>query len=177
MSGVFLGNIVSVTASIEDAFGSRLMVDGFLLNNELTDFSFVPTVGGRQVANRVEPGKRPRSAMSPTIVLDDTNTPIMALGSAGGAWIIGYVAETLVGVIDWGLDLQTAINLPHMNNRNGVTELEEGSALALLKPGLVARGHEVALVPMVSGLIGVQLVEGRLVGAVDPRREGAAVND
>ncbi len=171
------GNIVSVTASIEDAFGSRLMVDGFLLNNELTDFSFVPTVGGRQVANRVEPGKRPRSAMSPTIVLDDTNTPIMALGSAGGAWIIGYVAETLVGVIDWGLDLQTAINLPHMNNRNGVTELEEGSALALLKPGLVARGHEVALVPMVSGLIGVQLVEGRLVGAVDPRREGAAVND
>ncbi|MEI7608571.1 MAG: gamma-glutamyltransferase, partial [Rhodospirillaceae bacterium] len=124
------GNIVSATASIEDAFGSRLMVDGFLLNNELTDFAFRPELNGRPVANRAEPGKRPRSAMSPTIVLDDTNKPMLALGSPGGPRIIEYVAETLVGVLDWGLDIQTAINLPHMANRNGATELEQGTALA-----------------------------------------------
>ena len=171
------GNIVSATASIEDAFGSRLMVDGFLLNNELTDFSFRPEVNGRPVANRAEPGKRPRSAMAPTIVLDDTNKPMLALGSPGGPRIVDYVAETLVGVLDWGLDIQTAINLPHMANRNGATELEQGTALAKLKPALEALGHSVALTEMTSGLTGIQLSDGHLTGGADPRREGAAVGE
>ena len=171
------GNVVSATASIEDAFGSRLMVDGFLLNNELTDFSFRPDVAGRPVANRAEPGKRPRSAMAPTIVLDEANKPMLALGSPGGPRIIDYVAETLVGVLDWGLDIQTAINLPHVANRNGVTELEQGTALAALKPGLEARGHGVGFTDMASGLTGIQLSEGGLTGGADPRREGLAVGE
>ena len=171
------GNIVSATASIEDAFGARLMVDGFLLNNELTDFSFRPEINGRPVANRAEPGKRPRSAMSPTIVLDDSNKPMLALGSPGGPRIIEYVAETLVGVLDWGLDIQTAINLPHMANRNGATELEQGTALAKLEPALKALGHTVVQTEMPSGLAGIQLSDGRLAGGADPRREGLAVGE
>ncbi|MEI6556889.1 MAG: gamma-glutamyltransferase [Rhodospirillaceae bacterium] len=171
------GNVVSATASIEDAFGSRLMVDGFLLNNELTDFSFRPEIGGRPVANRAEPGKRPRSAMAPTIVLDDSNKPMLALGSPGGPRIIDYVAETLVGVLDWGLDIQTAINLPHVANRNGAIELEQGTALAALKPALEALGHAVVLGEMTSGLTGIQLGDGRLTGGADPRREGLAVGE
>ena len=171
------GNVVSATASIEDAFGSRLMVDGFLLNNELTDFSFRPEVGGRPVANRAEPGKRPRSAMAPTIVLDEANKPMLALGSPGGPRIVDYVAETLLGVLDWGLDIQTAINLPHVANRNGATELEQNTALATLKPALEARGHTVVLSEMTSGLTGIQLSESGLTGGADPRREGAAVGE
>lgn len=171
------GNVVSATASIEDAFGSRLMVDGFLLNNELTDFSFRPEVNGRPVANRAAPGKRPRSAMAPTIVLDDANKPMLALGAPGGPRIIDYVAETLVGVLDWGLDIQTAINLPHVANRNGATELEQGTALIKLKPALEALGHSVAITEMTSGLTGIQFSEGRLVGGADPRREGLAVGE
>ncbi len=171
------GNIVSATTSIEDAFGSRLMVDGFLLNNELTDFSLRPEINGRPVANRAEPGKRPRSAMSPTIVLDEANKPVLALGSPGGPRIIDYVAETLVGVLDWGLDVQTAINLPHVANRNGATELEQGTVLAALKPALEALGHTISLTEMTSGLTGIQLGEGHLAGGADPRREGAAVGE
>ena len=171
------GNVVSATASIEDGFGSRLMVDGFLLNNELTDFSARPEIDGRPVANRAEPGKRPRSAMAPTIVLDEANKPMLALGSPGGARIVDYVAETLVGVLDWGLDIQTAINLPHIANRNGATELEQGTALAKLKPALEALGHSVVVTEMSSGLTGIQLANGHLTGGVDPRREGAAVGE
>ncbi len=171
------GNIVSMTTSIEDEFGSRLMVDGFLLNNELTDFSFVPEFNGRPVANRVEPGKRPRSAMSPVVVKDDNGQPILVVGSPGGSRIIDYVAETLVGVLDWGLDIQTAINLPHVVNRNGATELEQGTALAALKPALEGRGHTVAVVDLTSGLNGIEIGEGHLTGGADPRREGVAVGE
>ncbi len=171
------GNVVSATASLEDAFGSRLMVSGFLLNNELTDFSFRPEINGRPVANRAEPGKRPRSAMSPIIVLDEANKPVLALGSPGGPWIIDYVAETLLGVLDWGLDVQTAINLPHVANRNGATELEQGTALAALKPALEAMGHSVSLIEMASGLAGIQIGEGALMGGADPRREGVVVGE
>ncbi|MEI8395644.1 MAG: gamma-glutamyltransferase [Rhodospirillaceae bacterium] len=171
------GNIVTATSSIEDTFGSRLMVDGFLLNSELADFSFRPEVNGRPVANRIEPGKRPRSALSPTLVLDETGKPMLALGAAGGSRIIEYVAQTLVGVLDWGLDIQTAINLPRVANRNGLSELEAGTALAGLKPGLEALGHSIALIELNSGVEGIQLGEGTLIGGIDPRREGAGVGE
>ena len=171
------GNALSMTTSIEDEFGARLMVDGFMLNNELTDFSFRPEVNGRPVANRVEPGKRPRSAMSPTVVKDDGGRAVLVVGSPGGSRIIEYVAETLVGVLDWGLDIQAAIDLPHIANRNGVTELEQGTALASLKPSLEARGHTVALADLPSGLQGIQIIDGHLVGGADPRREGVAVGE
>lgn len=171
------GNMLTLTTSIEDEFGSRLMVDGFLLNNELTDFSFRPEVNGRLVANRVEPGKRPRSAMSPTVVKDDNGQPVLVVGSPGGPRIIEYVAETLLGVLDWGLDIQAAINLPHVVNRNGVTELEQGTSVAALKPALEARGHTVAVVELPSGLQGIQIGDGHLTGGADPRREGVAVGE
>ncbi|MEI6984994.1 MAG: gamma-glutamyltransferase [Rhodospirillaceae bacterium] len=171
------GNVVAATTSIEDGFGSRLMVDGFLLNNQLTDFSFRPEVNGRPVANRAEPGKRPRSAMSPTIVLDEGGKPVLALGSPGGSRIPAFVALVLVGVLDWGLDIQAAINLPHLVNRNGATELEVSSAAADLKPALEALGHSVSVGDISSGLTGVQLLDGRLLGGADPRREGVAVGE
>jgi len=171
------GSVVSMTTSIEDAFGSRLMVDGFLLNNQLTDFSFRPQVDGRPVANRVEPGKRPRSSMAPTIVLGADGRPVLAVGSAGGARIIGHVVKTLVGVLDWKLDIQQAIDLPHVLNRNGKTELEQDTPAAALKPGLEALGHTVDLLEITSGLHGIQIFPDHLIGGADPRREGAAFGD
>jgi gamma-glutamyltranspeptidase/glutathione hydrolase len=171
------GNIVSMTTSIESAFGSRLMVGGFMLNNELTDFSFRPEAEGRPVANRVEPGKRPRSSMSPTLVFGADGRPVLALGSPGGSRIIGYVLQTLVAVLDWGLDIQAAVELPHAVNRNGPTDLEEGTALTALKPALEALGHEVRLRKLTSGLHGIALTPGGLEGGADPRREGVALGD
>jgi len=177
------GNVVSMTTSIEDQFGARQMVAGFLLNNELTDFSFVPAEGGKPVANRVQPGKRPRSSMAPTLVFDRTSGEIVAtLGSPGGSLIIGYVAKTLVGVLDWNLDIQQAISLPNFGSRNGPTELEEGRVSSALIDGLKARGHDVRVMPMTSGLQGIVRVrreDGSLVwaGGADPRREGVALGD
>jgi gamma-glutamyltranspeptidase/glutathione hydrolase len=171
------GNVVALTTTIEAGFGSRLMVRGFLLNNELTDFSFAPAdERGRPVANRVEPGKRPRSSMAPTIVLDKGGgDPILVIGSPGGSRIIPYVAKTIVGVLDWDLDPQQAIALPHFANLNGPTELEAGTPMANLKPALEALGHEVRVTEMNSGLHGIAIKQGRLVGGVDPRREGRAL--
>ncbi len=127
------GNVVSLTSTIENSFGSRLMVRGFLLNNELTDFSFRSQIDGVPVANRIEPGKRPRSSMTPTIVMKD-NQPVLTIGSPGGSQIIGYVAKTLVAYLDWGMDLQQAINLPNMNNRFGTFELEQNTAATAWAP-------------------------------------------
>ena len=125
------GNAVAMTTTIEDGFGSRLMTrGGFLLNNELTDFSFAPTDHGKPVANRVEGGKRPRSAMSPTIVYDKSGRVAIVAGSPGGSAIINYVAKTLVGIIDWDLDPQAAIALPNFGSRNGPTELERNTSVA-----------------------------------------------
>ena len=173
------GNAVALTSSIEFAFGSALMVRGFLLNNQLTDFSFAPERDGRLVANRVEPGKRPRSSMAPTMVFDPDGRLRLVIGSPGGSRIICYVANAVVAVIDWGLDAQAAVELPHRCNRGGATELERGTALVALKNALAARGHAVELRGMTSGLHAVQLAfardrEGRpaLLGAADPRREG-----
>jgi len=171
------GDALAMTTTIENAFGSRLMVRGFLLNNELTDFSFIPEQGGRPVANRVEPGKRPRSAMAPTLVFDQTGRLVMAVGSAGGPAIINDVAKTILGVIAWHESLQQAIDLPDDGNRNGATEIEAGPDAAAIVAALERRGHKVTISTRPSGLSGVLATKQGLEGAVDPRRDGAALGD
>jgi gamma-glutamyltranspeptidase/glutathione hydrolase len=177
------GNALSMTTTIEDVFGARVMVRGFLLNNQLTDFSFVPQANGRPVANRVQPGKRPRSSMAPTLVFDrGSGALVAAIGSPGGSQIIGYVAKTLVGILDWQLDVQQAISLPNFGSRNGPTELEKGRFSAALVEELKARGHDVREIDMGSGLqaiVRARLPDGRIgwAGGADPRREGVALGD
>lgn len=170
------GNVASMTTSVENAFGSRQMVGGFILNNQLTDFSFTPEENGEAVANRVEPGKRPRSSMAPTIVLKD-GKPLHALGSPGGSSIIPYVANTLIGLIDWKMDMQTAIAMPHMLNRFGTYELEAGTKAADFEHDLKALGYEVEVDDLNSGLHGITITADGLVGGADPRREGVALGD
>ncbi|WP_334020166.1 gamma-glutamyltransferase [Alteromonas sp. S015] len=169
------GNAVSMTTSIEFMFGSGIMVEGFLLNNQLTDFSFSPTKNRFPVPNRVEPGKRPRSAMSPTMVFDKEGNLEVVVGSPGGSRIVSYVAQTLIGVLDFGLDIQQAINLPKITNRNDYTALEKGTPIAELEEPLKALGHNVKVVDLNSGLHGIQFRSGKLIGGADPRREGIAV--
>jgi len=171
------GNAVSMTASIEAAFGSRLMSGGFLLNNQLTDFSFLPEADGALVANRVEPGKRPRSSMSPLIALDEQGDFVMAIGSPGGSRIIGYVAKATVAALDWGLDMNAAIALANVVNRNGETEVEEIEAADQLADALAEYGHEISRVRLTSGLHGILVTEDGLTGGADPRREGVALGD
>ena len=180
------GNAVSMTTTIEDQFGARIMVRGFLLNNQLTDFSFVPKAGGSTVANRIEPGKRPRSSMSPTLVFESAGGPedgprrgrlVMVIGSPGGAQIIGYVARTLLLTLGAGLPLQQAIDLPNVGDRNGPIEVEAGRIPVELVTALKARGHEIVERPMTSGLHGIVRHCDRagrctLSGGADPRREG-----
>lgn len=170
------GNVASVTTSVENGFGARLMVDGFLLNNQLTDFAFSPVDDGQNVANRVEPGKRPRSSMSPTIVLKD-GKPAFALGSPGGSNIISYVATTLIGLVDWRMDMQAAISMPHLVNRFGPYDLEKGTKAEELADDLAALGFEVAAKDLNSGLHGIAFTPTGLAGGADPRREGLAVGD
>lgn len=167
------GNAVSMTTSIESAFGSRLMVRGFLLNNELTDFSFVPETDNGVVANRVEAGKRPRSSMAPTLVFDEAGRFHTAVGSPGGARIIGYTVNALLALLDWGFDPEAAVSLPHVANLNGPTLLEEDTRLADLAPALEALGHEVEVREMTSGLHAIQMGPQGLRGGADPRREGS----
>jgi len=177
------GNAISMTTTIEDVFGSRVMVRGFLLNNELTDFSLAPSVDGVPIANRVQPGKRPRSSMAPVLVFDRASGQLVAtMGSPGGSQIIGYVTKTLVGVLDWNLDVQQAISLPNFGSRNGPTELERGQFTQPIVEALKARGHDVREIDMGSGLQGivrVKLPNGALgwSGGADPRREGVALGD
>ncbi len=177
------GNALAMTTTIEDQFGARIMVHGFLLNNQLTDFSFVPSEDGKPVANRVQPGKRPRSSMAPTLVFDRaTNQLVATVGSPGGSLIINYVAKTLVGLLDWNLDIQQAIAAPNFGSRNGPTELERRRFSAAVIEALKARGHDVREIEMTSGLQGivrVRLPDGRpgWAGGADPRREGVALGD
>ncbi|WP_257274771.1 gamma-glutamyltransferase family protein, partial [Endozoicomonas sp. SESOKO4] len=169
------GNALSMTTTIENGFGSRLMVGGFLLNNEMTDFSFASHEGGTPIANRVEPGKRPRSSMAPTIVMDKKGQPYMVIGSPGGSRIISYVAKTLIAHIDWGMDIQKAIALPHKLNPSGVYELEQDTEAERLKPALEKLGYSIKVRELNSGLHGIVITEKGLEGGADPRREGVAM--
>ena len=176
------GKGLSMTTTVEDAFGSRQMVGGFILNNQLTDFSFDSVDAQGPVANRVQAGKRPRSAMSPTIVFERKSRKlVLALGSPGGPAIINYVAKALVGTLDWGLNVQQAISLPNFGSRNGPTELETGRFSPAIEAALKARGHSVRYYEMNSGLHGVQrmMIHGSpfWFGGADPRREGVAKGD
>lgn len=184
------GRAVAMTTTIENAFGARLMVNrgqglagGFLLNNELTDFSFAPAnADGLPVANRVQPGKRPRSSMSPTLVFErlpdgQTGPLLMTLGSPGGAAIIHYTTKTLVGMLQWGLDAQRAIDLPNFGSNNGPTQLEAGRFPADTVQALQARGHAVSEVAMTSGLQAIQKRPHGYFGGADPRREGVVLGD
>ncbi len=172
------GNAVSMTTTVEFVFGSNLIAGGFILNNQLTDFSLAPVVNGRQVANAPDGGKRPRSSMSPTLIFDEQGNLYALVGSPGGSRIIAYVAKTLVGLMDWGLDMQTAVALPHHVNRNGLLELEEGTAIVDLAPELERLGHEIKIRPLNSGLHGIRVLpDGTLEGGADPRREGVALSD
>ncbi|WP_210496818.1 gamma-glutamyltransferase [Microvirga antarctica] len=172
------GNAVSMTTTIEDGFGARVMTkSGFLLNNELTDFSFSPVEDGKPVANRVEPGKRPRSSMAPTIVFDSNDKLYAVVGSPGGSLIINYVAKALVGLLDWKLDPQVAADLPNVGSRNGPTELEAGTEAADWKAGLEAKGHEVKLIDQNSGIHAIVVTPAGLVGGADSRREGVAIGN
>jgi len=167
------GNAVSMTTTIEDGFGTRMLAaGGFLLNNQLTDFSFAPVADGAPVANRVEAGKRPRTSMSPTIVYDAAGRVYLVVGSPGGSAIINYVAKTIVAVLDWKLDAQAAVALPNVGSRNGPTELEQGTAGEALAPRLGALGHDVAVVAQTSGTQAIVRTPAGWVGGADPRREG-----
>ncbi len=173
------GRAVAMTTTIEDAFGARQMVRGFLLNNELTDFSFAPKdASGTPIANRVQPGKRPRSSMSPTLVFDKANGQLlMSGGSPGGALIIHYTAKTLYGMLNWGLNTQQAINLPNFGSANGPTLLEEKRFPVATVEALKAQGHEVREINMTSGLQAIQKTATGWFGGADPRREGVVMGD
>jgi gamma-glutamyltranspeptidase/glutathione hydrolase len=180
------GRAVAMTTTIEDVFGARLMSDGgtgkpggFLLNNELTDFSFAPAdAEGRLIANRVQPSKRPRSSMSPMLVFDARDGRLlMSLGSPGGAAIIHFTAKTLLGTYEWGLDAQRAIDLPNFGSFNGPTVLERGRFPAATIEALRARGHSVNEIDMTSGLQAIQRTASGWHGGADPRREGVVMGD
>ncbi|WP_424933715.1 gamma-glutamyltransferase [Amaricoccus macauensis] len=170
------GDMISITTTIESGFGSHVMTNGFLLNNELTDFSFTPEEDGNPVANRVEGGKRPRSSMSPTIVLED-GEPVLLIGSPGGSRIIPYVAQSLMGILDFGLDPQVAFDRPHLTNRNGATDIEAGPQAEELAQSLQALGHETNIRDLNSGLHAIAITPDGLIGAADRRREGIALGE
>jgi gamma-glutamyltranspeptidase/glutathione hydrolase len=155
------------------------MVYGFLLNNELTDFSFAPAdANGTPIANRVQPGKRPRSSMAPTLVFDqDSGQLLMSAGSPGGALIIHYTAKTLYGVLNWGLNAQQAINLPNFGSTNGPTLLEQKRFPPATLDALRAKGHAIREMDMTSGLQAIQKTATGYFGGADPRREGTVMGD
>ena len=180
------GNAIAMTTTIEDAFGARQLTDGgtgkaggFLLNNELTDFSFAPSdAEGKSIANRVQPGKRPRSSMAPTLVFDKTTGQVvMSGGSPGGALIIHYTAKVLYGTLNWGLNAQQAIDLPNFGSLNGPSLLEEKRFAPATVEALRARGAEVREMNMTSGLQAIQRTDKGFFGGADPRREGVVLGD
>lgn len=180
------GQALAMTTTVESVFGSRIMSDGgtgkvggFLLNNQLTDFSLAPRdAQGRPVANRVEPGKRPRSSMSPTLVFDAASGRLrMSLGSPGGPAIIHFTAKTLLATMAWGLDAQQAIELPNFGSFNGPTALESGRFPAATAAALKALGHQVVETDLTSGLQAIVRTPEGWFGAADPRREGAVKGD
>ena len=173
------GNALAMTTTIEDVFGSRQMVKGFLLNNELTDFSFAPAdESGRPIANRVQPGKRPRSSMAPTLVFEKAGGRLaLSVGSPGGGAIIHYTAKTIYGVLNWGLSAQQAIDLPNFGTFNGPSLLEQQRFPPATVEALRARGAEVREQDMTSGLQAIQRTPTGWFGGTDPRREGIVMGD
>ncbi|MEJ0046293.1 MAG: gamma-glutamyltransferase [Rhodospirillales bacterium] len=171
------GNAVSLTTTIEYEFGAHLLVDGFLLNNELTDFSLAPTEGGKPVANRVQGGKRPRSSMAPSLVLDRQGKLVAVVGSAGGGRIPGYIIQATIGALDWHMTPSQALAQGHVGGSATRTELEAGTDAATLLPVLQARGSPVTVAPMGSGSSMIMVTPNGLLGAADPRRDGAAVGE
>jgi gamma-glutamyltranspeptidase/glutathione hydrolase len=180
------GHALAMTTTIESGFGAKVMANGggnqaggYLLNNEMTDFALVPAdAAGRPVANRIEPGKRPRSSMSPTLVFDRRDGRLaMTLGSPGGPVIIHFTAKTLIGTLQWGLDVQRAIDLPNFGSFNGPTVLEAGRFPANVLEALRARGHEPVEMALPSGLQGIQRTPSGWFGGADPRREGVVRGD
>lgn len=169
------GNAIALTSSIEYFFGSALSVDGFMLNNQLTDFSLTPAVNGKLVANRLQPGKQPRSSMSPTFVFDQNDKLIMVLGSPGGPRIIQFTLKTILNHLDWKMDIQKAISAPNFVVLNGVIELENNTDITKLKPELEEMGHQVKLIEITSGINAITIDEdGEIRGGADTRRGGAA---
>ena len=169
------GNAISMTSTIENAFGSRIMANGYLLNNELTDFSFTPEKNNNLVANRVEAGKRPRSSMTPTIVFSTlTGKPVLIIGSAGGSRIIGYVTQRIIDVLYNNVSLEDAINAPHILNRGGNIEAEEETSIT---SSLVQKGHLLDITPLASGLTAIHIDSEKNIikGVSDPRRIGIAL--
>jgi gamma-glutamyltranspeptidase/glutathione hydrolase len=175
------GDAVSMTTSVQSTFGSQLMVGGFILNNELTDFSYEPERRGRPIANRVEGGKRPLSSMTPSLVTDEQGRLRMIIGSPGGTRIIGFVAQAIINVLDWDMNIQDAVAAPHLIAEDGAVELEAETPLAAQADALRALGHRVVLRNLNSGLHGITIdyEDDRvtLAGGVDPRREGVALGD
>lgn len=169
------GNAVSMTSSIEYFFGSAISVDGFMLNNQLTDFSFEPTKNGKLVANRLEPGKQPRSSMSPTFVFDEKGKLIMIVGSPGGPRIIQFVAKTIINHLDFGLNAQESISIPTFVVLNNVIELEKNQDITKLESELRKMGHKTKVIEITSGIHAITIDKNKIEGGADPRREGVAV--
>jgi gamma-glutamyltranspeptidase/glutathione hydrolase len=167
------GNMISMTTTIETAFGSRIMTNGFLLNNELTDFSFIPEdENGNPIANAPAPGKRPRSSMAPTIIYTPEGKPYLLIGSAGGSYIIGYVVSRIIALLDWDYSLEDALGMPNFIGTDKAVYLEED--LKKLRGSLTRLGHRVEITDLNSGLTAIEITEDGIKGAADPRREGKA---
>uniref|UniRef100_UPI0013D9AD4A gamma-glutamyltransferase family protein n=1 Tax=Sandarakinorhabdus rubra TaxID=2672568 RepID=UPI0013D9AD4A len=166
------GNVVTWTSTVEKTFGSGLVTGGFVLNNELTDFNFDPKDQGELTANRVQPGKRPRSSMSPTIVYDASGKPVLAIGAAGGTTIIAQVAKAIIGVLDWGLPVEEAIAMPQLIAIGDRFAVEKGTMLEAMIPAFTAMGHKPVATPLPLKLNGVQRVAGGWRGGADARGEG-----
>ena len=169
------GNAVSMTSTVEGPFGSHLMAGGFILNNELTDFSLLPDREGIPVANRVEPGKRPLSSMSPTIIFDKEGALHSLTGSPGGTSIIGYVTKSILGLLDWNMTPQEAVSIPHYMRKDSKTELEQNTVVIKHKNFLEDLGHEISIRRKRSGLHVAKKINGGFIGGADPRREGLVV--
>jgi len=168
------GNAVSLTATVESVFGSQRMVAGFFLNNQITDFAAEPTLNGLPVANAAAPGKAPRSSMTPMIVTDRDGELVLVIGSPGGSSIIGYVARATIGILDWGLTPQAAIELSNATARGSPVVIESARMPPGVRDALAARGWALQEVGALeaSGIHAIQVTRDGLVGGYDPRREG-----
>ncbi len=169
------GNAVSMTTSVERGFGSHIIVGGFVLNSQLTDFSFRPVKNGFKVANRVEGGKRPRSSMSPSMIFNNDGSLYATLGSPGGSRIIEFVTRAIIGVIDWNLPMQASFDLGNVHNRNRITDLEKGTNAENFADQFKAMGHKIRIGKITSGLHGIRITPNGLDGGADKRREGTVI--